>query len=268
MTVTIRTLAAIWRICKYLFNADGSVTDDELVPVIDFLKSFSEMTDAIFDQIARDSEEMTDEEAVRLLNQLDEPAKQQLANLFFEIVCADGELHEREKALYVMVSEACNLPNPCPECSEEEEPAESAESADDDDEVVPGFIIIRFDGITSIRQSTQEEWTALEAELAGWIGGKRVEIVRFTKPLNALTERLNLNKRHLVFMLPRGGTGTAGDNMPASLLYGGGYPIFGNIAIALETDDEYDIEGITSRKLMGEALDAINAAVDGLLRCE
>lgn len=136
------------------------------------------------------------------------------------------------------------------------------------DEIAPGFIVIQFDGVTSVRQSIQTDWNTLEGELAGWIGGERVEIVRYSGPLNALSRQLRLFKRHLVFMLPRGSAETAGDNMPATLLYGGGYPIFGNIVIALETDEEYEIEGFSSRTLLGEALDAINEAVGGLLRTE
>jgi len=262
MTVTIRTLAAIWRISKYLMHADGSVTDDEIKPVYDFFKSFGEMNDEVFHQIVRDADDMTDTEAIRLVDALDDAAKQQLADLFADIVVADGELYESEQALYRTVQEECHLPDPTTSESEEED------AVDPDDEIVPGFILIRFDGVTSLRQSDQTEWSALEGQLAEWIGGKRVEIVRFTQPLNALSEQLNLNQRHVVFMLPRGGAGTAGDNMPATLLYGGGYPIFGNIIVALETDGDYEIEGFATRSLLGEALDAINAAVGGLLRNE
>lgn len=59
MTVTIRTLAAIWRISKYLMHADGSVTDDEIKPVYDFFKTFGEMNDEIFLQIMREAEDLS-----------------------------------------------------------------------------------------------------------------------------------------------------------------------------------------------------------------
>lgn len=266
MTVTIRTLAAIWQIAKYLMHADGSVTDEEIKPVYDFYKSFGQMNEEIYQQIVREADELSNEEIIRLIDALDEAAKQQLADLFASIVVADGEVHKKEYELYQTVTEACGLP--APTGSESAVEAEETTPADPDDEIVPAFMIIRFDGMTSFKQSNQREWGLLEPELANWIGGKRVEIVRFTKPLNALSEQLNLNERHLVFMIARGAAGTTGDNMPATLLYGGGYPLYGDIIIALETDGDYEIEGFATRSLFNEALNAVNAAVDGLLRTE
>ena len=266
MTVTVETLSAIMRICKYLFHADGSVTREELQPVHEFLTSFGEMNEQVYEAILRGADEVDDDRALQLVDGLDETAKQELANLFADIVVADGEIDENEQKLYLYVQEACYLPDPIVSESPDGEQESAASDSDDDDEIVPSFIVIRFDGMTSIWQSIKEDWNALEGELAGLIGGKRVEIIRFTPPLNALSEQLNLNLRHLVFMIPRGFNGTAGDNMPASILYGGGYPIFGDIIIALETDDDYEIEGFATRSLLGEALDAVNAAVNGLLR--
>ena len=72
MTVTIRTLAAIWRISKYLMHADGSVTDDEIMPVYDFFKTFGEMNDEILLQIMREAEDLSNEETIRLVGALDE----------------------------------------------------------------------------------------------------------------------------------------------------------------------------------------------------
>ena len=86
---------------------------------------------------------------------------------------------------------------------------------------------------------------------------------------NDISEQLHLRGRHLVFMVARNGyVNAVGDNMPATLLYGGGYPIMGNIVFALETDKGYEIEGITSRNLIAEILGAIDTAVGGLLRTE
>ena len=268
MTVTIRTLAAIWRIAKYFMHADGSVNDDEIKPLYEFFKSFGQMNEEIYQQIVREADELSNDEIIRLVAALDEPAKQELSNLFAKIVVADGEVHKKEYELFQTVAEACGLPTPTSGCGKSAGEAEEAAPADPDDEIVPAFMIIRFDGMTSFKQSNQQEWGQLEPELASWIGGKRVEIVRFTKPLNALSEQLNLNERHLVFMIARGAAGTTGDNMPATLLYGGGYPLYGDIIIALETDGDYEIEGFATRSLFNEALNAVNAAVDGLLRTE
>ena len=71
-------------------------------------------------------------------------------------------------------------------------------------------------------------------------------------------------------MVARNGYGdkTVGDNMTATILYGGGYPIYGNIVFALETDKGYEIEGFCTKSLLSETFEAINEAVDGLLRVQ
>ena len=56
--------------------------------------------------------------------------------------------------------------------------------------------------------------------------------------------------------------------MPGTLLYGGGYPIYGNIVIALETDNGYIIKGFPTQRLFNNAFAAVNEAVDGLIRTE
>ena len=55
---------------------------------------------------------------------------------------------------------------------------------------------------------------------------------------------------------------------PGTLLYGGGYPIYGNIVIALETDNGYKIKGFPTQRLFNNAFAAVNEAVDGLIRIE
>ena len=56
--------------------------------------------------------------------------------------------------------------------------------------------------------------------------------------------------------------------MPGTLLYGGGYPIYGNIVIALETDNGYEIEGFITQHILDMAFEEVNKAVDGLIRME
>ena len=200
-------------------------------------------------------------------------AKQEIANVFARIVCED-ELTDQEKDLYFKISEYCGLPDPVgdsePEDEEEEyedDEEEEEEEIDEEDCIVPAFFVVNYHGMVRTQQSEAEDWDTLGKLLAKWIRADRVEIVRFTPPLNALTRELELNNRHLVFMVSRNGYDEeVGDNMPATILYGGGYPIYGNVVFALETDDGYEIEGFRSRSLLSEALDAVNDAVDGLLR--
>ena len=255
MTVTIRTLAAIWRISKYLMHADGSVTDDEIKPVYDFFKTFGEMNDEILIQIMREAEDLSNEETIRLVGALDEAAKQQISDLFASIVLADGEVHEKERELYQTINEACGLPDPQ---SDEEE-------ATDDDAIEPAFFIVKDNGHVELRQSENEDWNTLGAELASWVGARRVEVVRFTEPLNAITEKLGLVNHHLIFMIGVGGNRDAGDNAPATILYGGGNPFYGDIIIALESNNEYEIEGFRFKNLATHAIHFVNLAVDELL---
>ena len=102
------------------------------------------------------------------------------------------------------------------------------------------------------------------------IGADRLEVVRYTKPLNELSKALQLNERHLVFITDRNGglKDNTGDNMPATMLYGAGYPIYGHVVFALETDNGYTIEGIRTISLAKEVFAAIYHATDGLLTIE
>ena len=261
MKITLETLAAIYKISVHLASADGEVTGNEVKHLFDFFQRFEGLDQSTVNQLMAYGESMEDAKALQLISQADDEAKQEMANVFAKIVC-EGDLTEREEQLYLQISEYCNLPDPVDD-SEPEEPQEE----DDEDQIMPAFFTVSFQGMVGSHQCESEDWNVLGEQLAEWIGADRVEIVRYTAPLNALTQQLRLNGRHLVFMVARNGYNqTVGDNMPATILYGGGYPIYGNIVFALETDQSYEIEGFRSRKLFSEALDAVDAAVDGLLR--
>lgn len=133
------------------------------------------------------------------------------------------------------------------------------------DAIVPAFLVVGYNGVGSMQQSENEDWSTLGAELASWIHARRVEVVRFTPALNALSEKLDLFGRHLVFMIARGqADANVGDNAPASILYGDG-PLYGDIVFALETDEDYEIEGFRTFSLFTRAMQVINEAVDGLI---
>ena len=137
-------------------------------------------------------------------------------------------------------------------------------------EVIPAFILVKYNGLTSLRQSEKLRWADLRTDIASWLEADRVEIVRYTQCLNDLTRQLNLNGRHLVLLVDRNGSlcEESGDNMPATILYGGGYPLYGHALIGLETDDDYTIEGIRTQSLINEVFAAVDQAVGGLLRTE
>jgi uncharacterized tellurite resistance protein B-like protein len=272
MNATAETLAAIYRVAKHLIFADDTPKDEEIQPLYDFFQTFPAVDQELLNKIIAAGEEMDDTRALVLIKGLDDDGKRQMANLFAKIICADNELTDKEKDLFFKVKDLCELPDPVDESSEEEPEAEkpAEEPAEEEEEIIPAFMVANFYGIVSVHQSEHEDWATLGDELASWIGCDRVEVVRFTPALNALTEKLRLNERHLVFMVARNGYGdkTVGDNMTATLLYGGGYPIYGNIVFALETDSGYEIEGFRTKSLLNEMFQAVNEAVDGLLRTE
>lgn len=271
MNVTVKTLSAILRIAKNFALSDGQVKDEELAPIFDFFQTFPDITKEQLDLIIEHSDELSDIEALHLIYELDEDGKQQMSDLFAKIVCADSTLEDDEKALFFQVRDLCGLPDPQDSSESETESAPAAEAEEDEEEqtIVPAFLVARYDGVVSVKQSEHEDWNTLGGEIASWIGADSVEIVRFTPALNAISEKLRLNERHLVFMVDRNGANsTAGDNMTATLLYGRGYPIYGNIVFALETDKGYEIEGFITKSLLNEMFVTVNEAVDGLLRTE
>jgi len=268
MRVTLETLAAIYRLAQHLSNADGKLQNEEINTMVGFFKDFGLDMDTFKQMVEYGENNMGDREAVSLVAQLDAEGKQKVANLFANVVCSDQELTEDEKSLYFQISEYCGLPDPETEDEEEEEEEPQPAQKDDEDEIVPAFLVAASNGIASVRQCEHEDWNRLGPEVASWIHARTVEVVRYTPRLNALTEQLNLNNRHLVFMLPRSTDATMCDNMTGTILYGSGYEIMGDIVFALETDKGYEIEGFRTKSLLNEVFQYVNEAVDGLLRTE
>ncbi|MBP5488713.1 MAG: hypothetical protein J6X77_03995 [Bacteroidales bacterium] len=268
MNATGETLAAIYKVANVFIYADGDMSREEVEPLFEFFQTFPSVDDKMLDLIIEAADKMEDERAIELISKLDADGKQQMSDLFASIICKDGVLTDDEKKLFFNVQDVCGLPDPS-FVKKEEEPARPEPEQDDDDQIIPAFIVANFYGIASVRQSEHEDWATLGGELSDWIGANGVEIVRFTPALNKLSEKLRLNERHLVFMVDRNpGNKTVGDNMTATILYGRGYPLYGNIVFALETDKGYEIEGFCTKSLLNETFAAINEAVDGLLRVQ
>ena len=263
-----KCIAGAVRMAKKLAAVDRDAQRSELLAMMDFLKQF-DVDDQGIDEILDYSDRMDDLEAVDLITKLDDGGKRMISKLLVKVACADEELPGEERELYFRIMNVCRLPDPnAPEEEETvaEEPA--GETEEEEPEVIPAFILVKFNGMTSLRQSENTKWTDLRPEIVSWLEADRVEIVRFTPRLTELTRQLNLNNRHLVLIVDRDGSLSedVGDNMPATLLYGAGYPLFGHALIALETDDDYEIEGIRTQSLIDEIYAAVNQAVGGLLR--
>ena len=282
MKVTFETLAAIYRLADRLTNADGQMKDEEINTMVEFFAAFGLDQDTFKEIVDYGSNKMGDREAINLLSQLDAEGKQKVANLYANIICSDQELTDEEKSLYFQIRDYCGFPDPQsgeedgdtapasdgPQAPPAPAPAPEAEPEPEDDDIVPAFLIASYQGIVSVKQCEFEDWSRLGPEIASWIHANTVEVVRFTPALNALTESLRLNERHLVFMLPRSTDATVGDNMTATILLGRGYELYGDIVFALETDKGYEIEGFCTKSLLNEVFEKVNDAVDGLLRVE
>lgn len=259
---------------KKLSAVDRDVQRSELLAITDFLKKFN-VEEAAIDEILDYSDLMDDLEAVDLITKLDDGSKRMISKLLVEVACADEELPDEERELYFRIMNVCRLPDPnAPEEEETvaEEPVEEPEEEADEEEpeVIPAFILVKYNGLTSLRQSEKLRWADLRTDIASWLEADRVEIVRYTQRLNDLTRQLNLNGRHLVLLVDRNGSLSeeSGDNMLATILYGGGYSLYGHALIGLETDDDYTIEGIRTQSLINEIFAAVDRAVGRILRTE
>ena len=268
MKATFETLAAIYRLADRLTNADGQMKDEEINVMVEFFASFGLDEDTFRQIVDYGSNKMGDREAISLLSQMDAEGKQKTANLYAKIVCSDEELTEEERDLYIQIRDYCGFPDPQTDAEAEAAAAQPEPEEAEEEEIVPAFLIASYQGIASVKQCQHEDWNNLGPEVASWIHARTVDVVRFTPALNALSESLRLNGRHLVFMLPRSTDATLGDNMTATILYGRGQELMGDIVFALETDKGYEIEGFRTKSLLNEVFEKVNEAVDGLLRVQ
>ena len=264
MTLSFDSLAAIYALSVALSGIDGEVEEAEVKEIFDFMMRFEGMDAENFAAIIARGEQLSPMDALLVLSSADDmpddEARQAISNLFARIVCADGTLTEEERDIYQQLQAVMDLPDP--EIPDEEE--------EGDEEIQPAFLIVRSDSsVLAVESETDgSDWRALDDEMADWLGVERLEVVRFTQPLNALSEALGLEGCHLVFLMDRNAAQreAAADNVAASLLYGGGYPLYGDIIVALESDRSNLIEGCRSMNQLLALYSAVNDAVGGLLR--
>ena len=265
-------LAAVIAVCIGTARSDDEFAQTELDAIINGLKSQYDFTgrEDLLQEYVKAGNAMDPKEAIERIKNFDAEEKQFVSDMLFLTIASDGKLAPEEKEIYNNMLSVCGLPMFSGAKGADEEPEEEETNEEADKEIIPAFILANFYGIASLKQSYNEDWNTLGDEIASWMGCSGVQVVRFTQALNAISEKLGLNGRHLVFMVARNGYGdkTVGDNMTATILYGGGYPIYGNIVFALETDKGYVIEGIRTQSLLDEVYATVNEAVGGLLRTE
>lgn len=255
--MNLNHFAAICRLGQKLENIDGPPGEARQKVLRDFIDSY-EFPARILSDLKVLTAGLTDEESLALISELDKDDKLKVIYLFVNIVCGDGNLTEKGRDAVSEIVLACKLPVP----GAEEQVVEIVETP-------PRFLLIKPGGYVLMVETESEDWDKLGKTIANCLEVQRVEVVRYTEPLNQLTRQLHLENYHLVFLTDAyGQTSGAGDNMPATLLYGGSWEIYGNIMIALETDQDYRIEGFHTENLFFEAFEAINTKVGNLLRVE
>lgn len=260
MKVTIELLAAIYKIGSCIVTADGQIKREAVSPLTDFYYSINGFNDDAMQMVVDcANNQMSIEQAVELVANMDVDAKQKVVNVYADIVRADGDITENEITMFNGAIKLCGLPQP------------TTPLVDDPDDVIsPTFIIAQTNGLARPFQSEAEDWQQLDADLGEQIGAERLEVVRYTAPLNELSKRVGLVGCHLVFLVDRNGYAKEdiGDNMTGTILYGSGAEIRGDIIFALETDNGYKLKGVESMVLLDNIYYAVNDAVGNLLRLE
>lgn len=254
MNFTKEEFVAINLVSQFLASIDGEAAMEEFAPICDFLIAEGLSSEDVEELMKI---EMDTETVISVISAIDEEGKQKVSNLLFKVILADSKCTKEEEDHFKAIVNACDLPVP------------QEEDDDETDDLIPTFLLARSNGLASIYQSESEDWRTLDAELCGLIGAERLEVVRYTNPLNRISQALGLDDSHLVFMVDRNGYAKGlGDNMTGTILYGSGNEILGDIIFALETDSGYKIKGIESRKLMIDTFSFINQIAGNLLRLE
>ncbi len=264
MTYTLELLASIHKLGLVMIHADGKFTEKEVTPVFKFFSKIEGFNDNVLKMILDYAENLTVEKAVEIVSGADDAIKQNISNIMADISESDGDVADEEINVFRTMAELCGLPMPIAPNEEEE-----AEEAAREEFIPPTYIVARTNGTARPVMVESVDWNGFEREAGAIIGAERLEVVRYTAPLNAISSNLGLNGCHLVFLVDRNGysRSDAGDNMTGTILYGSGYEIKGDIIFALETDG-YEICGIRTKRLVGDIYLAINNAVGGLLRVE
>lgn len=259
MKLSLQELAAIYKLVSIIITADEEIKSEEVDALYEFFESVGAYHEGMVDKIIEVSDnQLSTEDATTIVAHCDADTKQIVANLLAKVAGCDGEISPQEVEILNTLKETCELPDPI------------ADKDDDDDEtIIPAFIIARSNGIVELFQTETTDYQPLEAELAAKIGAQRLEVVRYTAPLNAISQHVGLTDHHLVMLVDRNGyaRSDAGDNMTGTILYGAGYEIMGDIIFALESDSGYKLSGIVeSNTLLNNIYNTINNAVGGLLK--
>ena len=260
MKVTIELLGAICKLGYCIISADGEFKREAVNILSDFFYNIDGFNDEAMEMVVDcANNKLSLERAVEIISTMDVDAKQKVIDLYADIVRTDDPFSDRKLEMFNGTIKLCGMPQP------------TTPLVDDPDDVIsPTFIIAQTNGFARPFQSEAKDWQQLDADLGEQIGAERLEVVRYTAPLNDLSKRVGLVGYHLVFLVDRNGYAKEdiGDNMTGTILYGSGAEIRGDIIFALETDKDYELKGVESMVLLDNIYYAVNDAVGNLLRLE
>ncbi len=154
MKVSLKQLEAIIKLMVTEASVD-QLEESEIHNVLNFLKEFK-LDDYRIKELLLSADQMELEEALSIINQLDQPTQQELSNRLFNLIMADGAVSEPERHLLTNLILHFKLPVPdspevkkwlakvSDEASEEEilsNEEEKVVTATDDEEALCFFVI-------------------------------------------------------------------------------------------------------------------------------
>ena len=110
MKVSLKQLEAIIKLMVTEASVD-QLEESEIHNVLNFLKEFK-LDDYRIKELLLSADQMELEEALSIINQLDQPTQQELSNRLFNLIMADGAVSEQERYLLTNLILHFELPVP------------------------------------------------------------------------------------------------------------------------------------------------------------
>ncbi|MBQ7057583.1 MAG: TerB family tellurite resistance protein [Bacteroidaceae bacterium] len=109
MHFTGQELAAVMKLAIAMVSADGHSSEKEMEVVKNELKRFGASVDQML-ALTREAQQMQPDVAISIISNFDFERKKYVASYLAVIMIADGEIDDKENALWQMASFICNLP--------------------------------------------------------------------------------------------------------------------------------------------------------------
>lgn len=109
MTFTNQEMAAILNMAQVIAKADGRVTNEETIMMAIELTRFG-VSGKKSELIVALSRNMEASEAANIISRMTDAEKKYVTAYLGAMICADGEIDEKELVLWAVVSNICKLP--------------------------------------------------------------------------------------------------------------------------------------------------------------